>query len=1777
MYATPKIYIKRLFPLLILLLSALYSAPLNAAPTTLTFIVNGSGDQSDADLNDDLCDVNLGAAGEQCSLRAAIEQANASAGADNIRFGNAQRTISPTSALPTITEQVTINGVNGNDATCPTATTAANLLITLDGSNTTATSGLLVSSSAANSVIKGLAIVNWLGQPGNGSGITNQADGTRIECNHIGIAADGTTPAPNTYGVVAAGDNVVIGGPDSADRNVISGNTAWGIALSTGHVEIYNNYIGTDAAGTSGVDNGTGIRGSVNGGSTGTAIVGAAGQGNVIAFNGTGIDANFSTMTIRYNSMFSNVGRALDTGLSTDFEYVDNTGQVIIDFSSYSSSFPATIDLYGNAECDPVNGEGKEHFASFNVGAATDTVSEWLNVGAFNAPFAAFTITNADGKTLGFSNCIAVEPAFRVNGTGDLPDLTPGDGRCDVQANAGDQCSLRAAFEEINAQGIVTPTVLRFDIALPATIAPTSALPNLTSPVVIDLSAETNTDCPEEFDDTSSVVLQIDGTNAGAGSSGITLLNGADNSTLAGFSVTNFDEDGIRVRSDNTTISCVHVGVLRDGMTAGGNGRNGISTTSGDGLMVRQSVITENGGDGINATTSGAITIEESFIGVNADYGLKNGNGGHGIFGSSEMTVRESIIGQNQSNGIAASGAVTLEDNYIGLSRLDDLNIGNRAHGIALANSSQTSTIFDNVIAYNVGAGIALLSSRTNVKIDQNSIYDNGGLGIDLNNDGVTPNDVIPDADSGANGLQNYPVILGTNGATGAITVSLESSANGTFQIDFFDNDDCDPSGFGEGKRWLSTFEIMTNASGMVTAVLSPTNFVVNDYLSATATRFNNTSEFSACYHAVERFTVNTTGDEPDADPNDQLCLTAIGTCTLRAAIEQANALFQSRRIEFASDGMVIMPQTPLPFILKPITIDGSPQTTRAIDTPLTTIDGSSLASGDLLRLGAGSDGSTLQGLQLINSPGSGLVIDSNGNSVSGNIIGTDAFSADLGNAADGITINGDDNAIANNIIAHNTDDGIAISSGGNGNTLSGNSIDQNGNLGIDLNDNGVSNNDAGDGDGGANRLQNFPELGSATMSSVTGTLNSQPNRNYRIELFGVETCDDPFNHGEGRVYLGATTATTNGSGDAAFAVSADVCTNYAVATATNLTTGDTSEFSACLLVNPTTPTAVGLQSSVIAASARTAVAIGLLVTLLIATLLTLRSRRHLAALMLLSALLLTVGAGQLTAQSDGRAVTASAPPVLCDDLFISDGTLTNGGSVEDESGVFVATVTNTLSSSVEFMIESLDVHDPTYDGSGTMVGSYYQITPSSDIATPFTDPLIIGIPVPAGSDGNDILVGVYTTDGVRDSAGTTPWGLTTTYYDADDNVMLISAVRMGRDGVVVTLAESADFDPLLPPTSRTSNNSLTVNVEPICLVPCLPATRNAFAAEFEAAYNDFVGTHGFNDPVLPDFYISVTGGQNDPWVPDINYVNNTFFGVVLKPAFLCDGYAGIYRPDWPLIEICSISTPISADVRDTIRHEFFHAITQSYPSMTIGADDDQEWVWEGAATIAGASIGGIDRSDKWSVRNTSESLLQLYSVDSGLLAYEGQDFWFYTLDENGLPLSYLETILQGGAEATDVNSTVGNLPDLYFEWARNHVYEHHNDNDGHLPHVCNNDGILNTVVSNWISDQIDDEEFEVIQTITLDPLSSGWVIFDIAPDVNSQVEATVNESGGGAASHYKVYSKLTDGNNCQAVADGVRQFSSLSAGDVVGVLVSNPSFTAAKSFDVKLTIDAGR
>lgn len=220
------------------------------------------------------------------------------------------------------------------------------------------------------------------------------------------------------------------------------------------------------------------------------------------------------------------------------------------------------------------------------------------------------------------------------------------------------------------------------------------------------------------------------------------------------------------------------------------------------------------------------------------------------------------------------------------------------------------------------------------------------------------------------------------------------------------------------------------------------------------------------------------------------------------------------------------------------------------------TVDLGNASSGLTVLAGAANQigGTTLAERNVLsgnNTYGLLLTLNTSGNLVRGNSIGTDATGLlDVGNSLSGIgmqlgainnLIGGTDTG-AGNVIANNTQDGIGTTSGsGTGNAILGNLFRNNGDLAIDIDDNGVTANDLNDTDTGANDRQNFPVISSATLSgtdlTVSGLLDTDGlTTQYRIEFYGNPVGTADATNGEGRVYLGSTTVTTDGSGDATFA-----------------------------------------------------------------------------------------------------------------------------------------------------------------------------------------------------------------------------------------------------------------------------------------------------------------------------------------------------------------------------------------------------------------------------------------------------------------------------------------------------------------------------------------------------------------------------------------------------------------------------------------------------------------
>ena len=163
------------------------------------------------------------------SLRQAILDANANAGADTIAFnitGSGVHTILIESFLPAITSPVTIDGYTQPGTSANTLPVGqglnTSLKIELSAEGLFFPAGGCVQVQASDTTIRGLAITHC--DIGNASGIviSNAPTNVRIEGNFLGVAPDGVTRTDQGFAkqvLVATGTNIVVGGVTPASRN----------------------------------------------------------------------------------------------------------------------------------------------------------------------------------------------------------------------------------------------------------------------------------------------------------------------------------------------------------------------------------------------------------------------------------------------------------------------------------------------------------------------------------------------------------------------------------------------------------------------------------------------------------------------------------------------------------------------------------------------------------------------------------------------------------------------------------------------------------------------------------------------------------------------------------------------------------------------------------------------------------------------------------------------------------------------------------------------------------------------------------------------------------------------------------------------------------------------------------------------------------------------------------------------------------------------------------------------------------------------------------------------------------------------------------------------------------------------------------------------------------------------------------------------------------------------------------------------------------------------
>lgn len=580
--------------------------------------VNSTADVGDLAPGDGACDTGgLVGADAECTLRAALEEANVPAGGvDTIEFdvptGDPGRvgdvvTFTPTTPLPTLAVPMTIDGRSqanwvDDPIVAIDGTTLPGPLLDVDGGSTSlfalalhGGAGVAVDLDTAGAdVVRstwvgllpdgvtvdapgGDAIRVGAGATGTELGGTGAGEGLRIAAaggHGVRVLADGTSLVASVVGLAADGTAVGVTG----DGVHVDG--ALGVAVLDSTVT---------------ASGGDGVR--VVGGADDVAVVGTvvvANGGLGVDLGGDGVTPNDAGDTDGGDNQLLNHPVVVGTAPGVVRVELDVPGgtHTIEVFAN-----PVGTDPSGAGEGEvPVGGAVVSHPggapAVYDVPAplvaAGDVLTALVTEGA--GPY---------GATSEFSPAVTAELAV-VNDGGDAGDAAPGDGVCSTGGTNVDgavACTLRAALEEAAASAVdgVGFAVPGGDPSMAGgvvTLTPGADLPPVPAGTVVDATTQTGW--------SGAPVVAIDA--AGTTTAGL-LVPGAG-SEVRGLAVHGGPGHGLLVTGDDVRVEDTWVGLLPDGSTVDGVGGDGVRVDGAARVVVDGGAVHGSAGNGV--TVAGA-------------------------------------------------------------------------------------------------------------------------------------------------------------------------------------------------------------------------------------------------------------------------------------------------------------------------------------------------------------------------------------------------------------------------------------------------------------------------------------------------------------------------------------------------------------------------------------------------------------------------------------------------------------------------------------------------------------------------------------------------------------------------------------------------------------------------------------------------------------------------------------------------------------------------------------------------------------------------------------------------------------------------------------------------------------------------------------------------------------------------------------------------------------------------------------------------------------------
>ena len=773
-----------------------------------TLTVNSTGDAADANTGDGFCD----AVGGGCTLRAAIQQANAVAGADTIEFliDSGAQTISPSSALPAITEAVTIDGT-----TQPGWVDVP--IITVSGASAgVSASGLIV--SAGPTTIRGLVVGGFAA-----TGILLQSGINHVlEGNHIGTNSAGVSRHANGTGVniMAASTGNTIGGTGAGEGNLIAGNSNNGLTISSNGNLIVGNRIGGVGTFTpSNNGNGVSIQNASNNVIGGTA----AAARNIISGNGgSGVVINGATAT--QNVVLGNYLGLTETGTSV---YRSNGSGVHVTGGSNNTvggTAPGARNVITGNDTAGVTIEGTSatgnlvqgNYIGTNASGGSSFDSSW------DRALRGVRIQNSSGNVIGGTSAAARnvislnQQGISLWGTGGPTENnriegnyigTDPTGTID-QGNFGAGVSLLAAASNvIGGTNAGAGNVIAGNDSTNVFIEGTAGTRNRIQGNIIGLNA-------------AGTGALTNGTgSAPNGFGGISVRSAG---TVVGGTVaaarniiSGHPQHGIEVSAPDVSVKGNYIGTDINGTNDFGNESRGVYVLSAGGQTPAGSVIggaspaarnvIAGNGNGVDlSSASSGVTVSGNYIGLDVNGSPLGNSSGVVSFSAGANTIggdapgEGNVISGNTTYGlfVGDTSGLTVQGNLIGTNPAGTTSIGGHVYGISGGNGTTDATIggttpgAGNVIA-GAQVGVSFQGTGSGNVVQGNFIGTDRTRTLDLGNsdDGLrvamSGTQIGGDAAGAGNVIarNDGAGILLWNGATGMRTRGNSIFDNGTAAV----------------------------------------------------------------------------------------------------------------------------------------------------------------------------------------------------------------------------------------------------------------------------------------------------------------------------------------------------------------------------------------------------------------------------------------------------------------------------------------------------------------------------------------------------------------------------------------------------------------------------------------------------------------------------------------------------------------------------------------------------------------------------------------------------------------------------------------------------------------------------------------------------------------------------------------------------------------------------------------------------------------------------------